>query len=254
MMPGSTAVIAHRGSSAAEPENTMRAFRAADAAGADLIELDVRVSRDGVPVVVHDAGLGSGAGRASVSELSCEEISARRPEPRIPELEEVLCWARSRIETYLELKATGVASSVVRLVSELEMQDQVLIGSFHPSEVARVRELDSGLPTSVLSAHTDPGQVLRLGERLGANYVHLCWERAHPEPHRLLGQGLVEAARRSGMGVILWQEDRRRVLERLLEYEPDGICTNVPERLVAVREEYRKTRKATRSGGVAPVA
>ncbi|MGH9167107.1 MAG: glycerophosphodiester phosphodiesterase, partial [Acidimicrobiia bacterium] len=91
--PVPLAAIAHRGSSLAHPENTMEAFRAAQAEGADMIELDVRLSRDGQLIVHHDARLS--AERLPVDSLTRAEL--RQLASHVPTLEEVLWWASDRI-------------------------------------------------------------------------------------------------------------------------------------------------------------
>lgn len=237
--PGLVQAIAHRGASLGEPENTMRAFRAAADDGADMVELDVWLDADGVPVVHHDATMAVGSGMTPVTSLSHSQMVALRPEAPVPSLAEVLCWARNRVGVYVELKGSGTATPVADLVRSLKMTDQVIVGSFHPSLVARVRARAPELPVSVLVSEPDPLLLLRLGQELDTDYVHPCWERADPAPHKLLEGGIIESVREADRRLIVWQEDREEELEHLLRLSPDGICTNLPARLVSMRERYQ---------------
>lgn len=238
--PGPVQVIAHRGASLVEPENTMRAFRAAAADGADMVELDVWLDADGVPVVHHDATMAVDSGKTPVTSLSHREIVALRPEAPIPSLAEVLYWARNRVGVYVELKGSGTAAPVADLVQSLKMTDQVIVGSLNPLLLAQMRAQAPEIPVSVLISEPDPALLLRLGQELGTDYVHPCWERADPTPHKLLKGGIIESVREADMGLIIWQEDREEELEHLLRLSPDGICTNVPARLVSVRERCQR--------------
>ena len=237
--PGSVRVIAHRGASVAEPENTMRAFRAAAADGADMVELDVWLDVDGKPVVHHDAAIAVDGGIKAIKSLSYREMFSLRPKAPIPSLEEVLRWAQDRIAVYVELKGPGTAAPVANLVRSLAMNDQVIVGSFQPSLVAQIRAEAPDLPVSVLVSEPDPSLLVRLGLELRTDYVHPCWEGADPAPNKLLQADIVGSVRDAGLGLIVWQEDREEELEYLLSLSPDGICTNIPGRLVAVRERHR---------------
>lgn len=178
-MPGSTRffdksflVIAHRGASFAAPENTFTAFEKAVAMKADMIELDVQLSADGIPVVFHDEWLDEhtdGTGR--IMDLELEAIkkldagswfSSEFSGERIPTLEEVLKWAKNQILLNIEIKsesvrkepAGGVEEEVIRLVLKHEMQSRVVISSFSYKALERINRADSGILTSVLYNRT----------------------------------------------------------------------------------------------------
>lgn len=227
------AAIAHRGSSLNHPENTMEAFRAAHAERADMIEFDVRLTRDGQLIVDHDARLPASQGGLPIDSLT--QAKLRRLASYVPTLEEVLWWARDRIGVYVELKAEGTAAPTAGLVRSLGMADRVIVGSFQPGLVDELRAEAPEIARSVLVRAVDRSGLLRLGSELGTRYLHPCWESASPAPHRLLDAEFLEAVRRAGKGLIVWQEDRDEELEQLVRLRPAGICTNSPARLVAVR-------------------
>src|ERR1051326_2126264 len=126
-------VIAHRGASRSEPENTLRAFELAIKLGAQMIELDLHATRDGQIVVIHDADLSHTTNLSGqVSELTLEEV--RRADAgkgeRVPTLEETLDLARGRVQLYLEIKDARAAAETLRMVRERGCQSEVLIASF----------------------------------------------------------------------------------------------------------------------------
>jgi glycerophosphoryl diester phosphodiesterase len=216
----------------------MEAFRAAHAEGADMIELDVRLTRDGQLIVHHDARLK--AGREPIDSLTRAEL--RQLASHVPTLEEVLWWARDRIGVYVELKAEGTATPTAGLVRSLRMAEQVIVGSFQHGLVEELRAGAPEIPRSVLVRALDRSALLRLGSELATRYLHPCWERAGAAPHRLLDTEFLEAVRRAGNGLITWQEDREEELEQLVRLRPAGICTNAPARLVAARRRLHDER------------
>jgi glycerophosphoryl diester phosphodiesterase len=153
------------------PENRMEAFRAAHAEGADMIELDVRLTRDGQLIVHHDARLK--AGREPIDSLTRAEL--RQLASHVPTLEEVLWWARDRIGVYVELKAEGTATPTAGLVRSLRMAEQVIVGSFQHGLVEELRAEAPEIPRSVLVRAPDRSALLRLGSELATRYLHPCW-------------------------------------------------------------------------------
>jgi glycerophosphoryl diester phosphodiesterase len=231
------AVIAHRGSSARFRENTMEAFRAAADEGADMSELDVWSSRDGIVMVHHDEEVG--AARAPIGALTRAELAGDPATAHIPTLETVLAWARERTGIYVELKGPGTAEPVARLVRQQAMADRVVIGSFDPSLVAAVRAADRGLLTSILYHPVDVDALIGLGRDLDADYIHPCWKRAATRPHALLGPEVVERSHAAGFGVVTWDEDRPDELAALFAAGADAVSTNMPALAVALRERGR---------------
>lgn len=146
-------IIAHRGASAERPENSLPAFRRALALEADGIELDVHVTRDGVPVVFHDATLGrltgrtGRVGRATWAEL--EVLRIRGSEP-IPRLLDVLKLTRGLAVVQIELKS-GPVEPVVRAISAARAAEWVVLASFDRRLVATARDLAPGIPRMLIS-------------------------------------------------------------------------------------------------------
>lgn len=230
--------IAHRGASAYEPENTLRAFARAIEMEATLIELDVHLSRDRELVVIHDADLSrttTGTGR--VSELTLDEI--RRFDAglgeHVPTLGEVIDLVRGQVQLYIELKGQQTPAAVVDTLQAKDFIDQAIVGSFYPWLPQKAKFLEPALRTSVLVAWRDrQADFVDWALAVNADYVHLCWEHGSPTPHQLLSADLIPSIRRQGLETILWHEERPEELVKLIQLDVYGICTNTPDVLASI--------------------
>ena len=233
--------IAHRGASAYEPENTLRAFDRAIEMDATMLELDVHLSQDGYPVVIHDADLSrtaSGAGR--VADMTLDQIKGFDvgQGERVPTLSELIELVRGRAELYIELKGQRTPEAVVKALQATGFADQVIVGSFYPWLPQRVKFLAPTIRTSVLIRRDDRQKdFVEWALAVEADYVHLCWEKASPTPHKLLTQELVSGIRQRGLGIVLWHEERPAELRQLVKFDVDGICTDTPDVLAAILRE-----------------
>jgi glycerophosphoryl diester phosphodiesterase len=210
-------IIAHRGASAYEPENTLRAFERAIDMGATVLELDIHLSRDGHPIVIHDAELSrttNGTGR--VDDLPLEV--------------EVIELARGRAQLYVELKGQRTPEPVVEALRAGTFVDQALAGSFYPWLIQKVKFLEPAVRTSMLVRRKDRGaDFLEWALAVEADYVHPCWEDESPTPHKLVTPAMIADIRRRGLGIILWHEERPEELRELARLDVDGICTDTPD-------------------------
>lgn len=224
-----TLVYAHRGASAAEPENTVAAFRTAVRMGADGVELDVRRTADGAAAVVHDAALADGR---PVAGVPLDEVP-----PEVPRLEEALD-ACAGLVVNVEVKNApwdadfdpdeALAELVVRTLAERDGRDRVLVSSFGEGAVARVRQLEPALPTAFLTAVLTDDQVDGLVEQVAAaGHVALHPHHLTVTPH-LLGR-----CREAGLAVNTWTVDDPDRVAALAALGVDGVVTNVPD--VALR-------------------
>ncbi len=226
--------IAHRGASAYMPENTLIAIAKAAEMGADMVELDVRVSADGVPVIVHDVDLSRTTnGRGLVREYTLTELKSLDAGngERIPTLEEAIASCLEHdLGLYLELKTGHAIPEIVDLIRKHRAERYTIISSFRPDWLADVRALAPEIATAVLfgSVHVDP---VALARAAGAQYVHPAWEYRAAEPHRLLTDAWVARVRAAGLGIICWHEERPEEIAALLRLGVDGICSNTPDRL-----------------------
>lgn len=229
--------IAHRGASAYEPENTLRAFRRAMALGADMSELDLHLSRDGALVVMHDYSVDKTTnGRGAIKDLPLAEIKqldAGQGE-RVPTLQEVIDLVRGRNGVYIELKAEGTPRAMVDLLraNQFTAPAQVIAGSFQPALVSETKQIAPELKVSLLVGPVLPApELIEMAHQAHADYIHLCWESRAPNPHKLLTPELLNAIRAAGLGIVLWHEERDEELRVLRTLDVDGICTNTPDKL-----------------------
>lgn len=234
--------IAHRGASAEAPPNTLAAFRRAMELGADGVELDVRLSADGVPVVIHDATVDrttDGTGRvADLSLAALKELDAGSwfdpvfAGERIPTLEEVFEAIGATGLINVELKALpgeerGLEPAVVTLVRQHNLTDRVLFSSFNPFTLRRTRRLAPDIPLGFLY---DASHLSRMARAAAALMPRLRPEALHPNWH-LVSRALVDRAHRRGRKVIAWTVNDPRHMRRLVGLGVDGIITDYPDRL-----------------------
>lgn len=218
--------IAHRGASAHGVENTLDAFRIAAQLGADMWEIDVQLTCDGEPVVSHDAALQRIFGReGDIAQLPLAEVRARAPD--LPTLDEVIALAQALDQAlYVEIKATGAGRIAISKLREAGFT-RAGLGSFGVAEVSDMVRAGCPYPLSVLvPLGADP---FDLAAQSGADIIHLCWERGGERPQDLLTPDLLARAEALGLGVVLWHEERKSVLDELMKLPSLGICTNQPE-------------------------
>jgi glycerophosphoryl diester phosphodiesterase len=220
--------VGHRGASAHAPENTLAAISKAAELGAHMVELDVRMSSDGVAILSHDADVTlPGRGPVRINTLTAAELQASTsiPETSVPTLVAALdlCEA-AHLRPYLEIKEGETVDQVVAELSGRSLGRYSAIGSFEPAWVARASDRAPHIPTSILFGSFDADPVA-LARGCGARYVHPCWER-HPAPHTLLTPEWLARVRREGLGVVCWHEERSDVLRALLRLGVSAVCTD----------------------------
>ncbi len=227
--------IAHRGASHYAPENTLAAIEKAAALKTDMVELDVRSSADGAPVIIHDDCLERATnGAGPVSERTLVELKALDAGngESIPTLEEAIIACKTHeIGLYLELKSSSVIRNVVRLLKKHQFHQLTIVSSFRPDWLADIKALDPHLVTSVLFGSVNIDAV-SLARSVNATYVHPAWENRAAEPHTLLTPAWLKRIRQAGLGLITWHEERPAEIAALRQLGVDGICSNAPDRLL----------------------
>ncbi len=230
--------IAHRGASGRYPENTLTAFGAAIAAGADMCELDVQLTRDDAIVVMHDEKLdrttdGRGPVRAvTIAEIKALNIVSERGRAitgeRVPTLDEVFALTRGRCALNIELKGTGVEAGVCRAMRDSGELETSIVSSFEWRALERVREIEPRMRIGLL-AEEEPERMIAAAAALKAFAINPRFDLARPE--------LCADAHRRGLQVYVWTVDDKPTMRSLIARGVDGIMSNYPERLRAVIEE-----------------
>ena len=206
-----------------------------------MLELDVHLSHDGHPIVMHDANLARTTnGTGQIRELSLADIrrlDAGQGE-QVPTLDQVIDLVRGRAQLYIELKGQQTPAVVVDTLRRMDFCDQAIAGSFYPWLPQKVKFLEPAIRTSVLVASRDrQADFVDWVLAVGADYVHPCWEHASPSPHELLTPELIGRLRGEGLGIVVWHEERPEELRELVKLDVDGICTNTPDVLAAILEQ-----------------
>lgn len=261
-MPGQRiAVHGHRGARAAFPENTLEAFAFAIDAGADYVELDIQLTRDGVLVACHDPVLrrriyqgppgGRVVSRLTLAELrrfDCGSLTDRRfprqtavPGARIPTLDEVLALAgRGDFRFNIEVKTfprrpqrgpapEAIADLAVEAVGRRGLGRRVEMQSFDLRALRAIRALDPALPLAAL-CQFGRRDFLRLASEAGATTLG---------PYqRLVTRASVARVHAAGLRVVPWTANRPRDWARLIRAGVDGIISDDPVGLI----EYLRER------------
>ena len=215
-------VIAHRGASGYEYENSRAAFRRAIALDADGVELDVHATRDGAIVVHHDAEL---PGHGPIPLLSLEDVRQARLRngETVPLLSEVLEILGAR-ETWIEVKSlTGAHDGeLLRAIANGPAPAACAVHSFDHRIIRRLHAVAPPVRLGVLlSAYVlDPVRVMR---DAGASCL---WQEAE-----LIDEELVNRVHAAGGEVIAWTVDEAGALDRLTRLGVDGLCGNYPDRI-----------------------
>jgi len=218
-------IIGHRGASAVAPENTIAAFEAAIRAGADGIEFDVRLSSDGVPVVIHDETLYRTAGvRRRVADLSVDQLN----EFDVPSLAQVFEFFESNnLILYLEMKEVEVAEECCRLIQHHRFKDRVIFECFEHSALKIVKNIDSTFRIAPLF-QPPASFILERALAVGAEEIALHY--------RLTNNRLIKKVRDAGLKVVTWTVDDPAWMEWAKEHGIDALITNDPSALVAARD------------------
>ena len=240
-----TLVIAHRGASAYAPENTIPAFELAVQQGADMLELDVHRSADGVLVIFHDDtterwdGQKRVATACTLAELQALDIGGAH----VATLAEVCALARQhQVRRNVEIKGLGIGAAVAHMLRDERIEDLVLISSFEAGALREVAAASPHLPRAYLMGNDTYRPDVRFREawpfgalrRLGA----AAW---HPASELPLLAWLIPRVRRAGFAVNVWTVDDVVTMRRLIALGVDGIITDVPDVLRGVLREETAT-------------
>lgn len=228
-------VLGHRGARHAAPENTLRAFELALLEGADGVELDVRLDRDGRVIVLHDRTperVSAGQEARSVEELGADELErVSIGGERVPLLRDVLAWAREKkTRVNVELKSDGsrplaLARAVARVVcSSGAGPDCVLFSSFDPLLVAALGVLSPALPRALLVDHS--GYLARAASGFR-------WLSDGVNPHReLVTRERMAEWKGGGALVATWTVNDEAEARRLAELGVDSIISDEPGKIL----------------------
>jgi glycerophosphoryl diester phosphodiesterase len=253
-------IIAHRGASALAPENTLAAFQKAIEDGADGIEFDVRIARDSVPVVFHDATLKRISGlENTVSSFTSKELQTydvgswfnlKNPKKAqgkfttetIPVFSQLLEFLKDyKGLLYVELKGTAeeipaLTQSVCDLVGRSRLFPQIIIKSFQLEAIAIAKKILLDIRTAALFEPKIPASFLAKRSLLIDKAAEFNADELSLH-YSLATKNVARVAKERGFSTIIWTVDRKVWIKRALDLEIKAVITNNPAHLLAKRRE-----------------
>ncbi|PAE43911.1 glycerophosphodiester phosphodiesterase [Bacillus sp. 7884-1] len=239
-----TQIFAHRGYSSAFAENTMSAFIAAEKAGADGLELDVQLTKDGEVVVIHDEKLDrTTSGKGFVKNFTFKEIRKLNANKKgvnkepIPSLIEVLEWMQSnQLVCNIELKNNlfpyeGMEEKVIHLVRRFNLSNRIIISSFNHYSIVLSYRSAPEIETAPL-----------FNERLYMPWVYAQSIRAQGIHPKLVSvtDGIIKGAIENGIAVRPYTVNKDTDMQRLYKLNCTSIITDDPVKALKIRKQYEK--------------
>jgi len=212
--------VGHRGAKTYEIENTLESYKKAIELGANAIELDVRKSNDGKLIVIHDDNLKRVFGKdISVNETTLIELRQLTGD-KIPTLEEALQFIDKKVERILvELKEVGYENKVLEIIKKENLNERVIIVSFHEPALLNVREVDGKIETGLIYAkHKNP---IDAALKLKAQYLISLYKLTHTKN--------IEDAHKNNLKVIVWTINTKHEAKQYRDKGADGIASDNPD-------------------------
>ena len=219
-------VIGHRGAAGLEPENTLRSVRRAIELGVDRVEVDVRVSRDGRLVIMHDETVDRTTnGHGYVRELTLNELRSLDAGmgEKIPTLEEILEFTMGKAKLEIEIKVPEATEPTVQLLNELNAEKDVIVISFLHELLEKAYDLNPNIKTGALFFDV-PKDILQRALKVHANSIHVYYRNVNSE--------LIKGAHRSGLEVAVWNPNRIEEMRKMIGLGVDAIGSDRPDVLI----------------------
>lgn len=236
MAEATSLIWAHRGASAYAPENTLEAFQLAVDMGADGVELDIQLTKDGEIVVIHDETIDrTSDGKGWVKDMTLEELrrfNYNKTHPQtehadIPTMREVFTLLKpTDLFINIEIK-TGVVfyeqieEKILALTKEMGMEERVCYSSFNHYTVTKIHRLDPSTQVGFLYAD-GPIDMPSYGLKHGVNALH-------PALYNLQFEGFVEECKKHGLKLHVWTVNEKEHIQMCRDMGMDAIITNYPD-------------------------
>ncbi|MGP8154341.1 MAG: glycerophosphodiester phosphodiesterase [Smithella sp.] len=249
-------IIAHRGASAYYPENTLPSFEGAIAMGADMVELDVRLTSDKEVVIFHDENISrctDSRGRiadhtlASLKKLDAGSwFDKNFTNTRIPTLAEVLGICKKKIAVNIEIKEEavskmffgGIEEKCLKIVEQSGMREHVVFSSFDPRALMHLKQIDNTATVAVLF------EKKLYGSKLPSNIMELVGADAFNCSSKELNKKWIVNTKLNNIPVNIYTVNDTKNMKRFLKMGVSGIFTNNPDILKRVAADVKlKTGK-----------
>ncbi len=221
-------IIAHRGGyGSGELENTLKSFRKAIELRVDMIEFDVRRTKDDYLIAFHDGTVNE----MEVSSLTYSELKSVTGRSNIPQLEQVLKLAKGKIELDIELKETGYESEVVKILNYYLKPNEFMIKSFHDGSVKLIKELYPKIKAGLLLGVDKANNKIttRVTELFPIKRLQRCKADFVSPNYRLLKLFFIKRMKKNGFEIYVWTVNDEKQMKRLKNKGIDGIITDNPE-------------------------
>lgn len=235
-------VIGHRGNSSEAPENTLVAFEKAIEAGVDFIEFDVHLTKDGVPIVIHDQILGrttTSGHPLAINTLTLDEVKlydagawfdAKFTGEKLPTLEEVLDKAQDRVGLMIEIKSGSapeekLALEVLKVIEKAKLKGKtgpIIVGSFSIPILETIRKKAPEQPIIAIVEHHDQIEKHKINK---PEYYALKHTLATPQN--------ISSLQKEGRKVWVWVVDSEPHMNQMLHVNVEGFISNAPKKLLS---------------------
>ena len=232
-----TKIIAHRGFSSIAPENTLIAFSKAIDSGADYFELDVHKTKNDSIVVIHDSSVDktSFSKKGYVANMTYQELvdvrvgypdkfSDKYKDEKIPTLRESLMLAKGKIKVCIEIKVDGIEEGVLKIINDLEMNEEVIIFSFSYPVISKIRELDKNIQILYLKGYADKN-TLEYAKMINSNAIGVGSKTT-------ITKDFMDLAHSYGIEVWKYTVDDEEKMQYLIDLKLDGLITNYPNKAI----------------------
>lgn len=245
-----TEIIAHRGASCAAPENTFPAFDLAYQMGAEGIETDVHMTKDGVPILIHDATLDRTTnGKGYIKDYTWEQLklfdagytySINFVGTPIMSLEQLLKWISNKnMRLNIELKNNNMEypnmeKTIYEMINDYKMQERTILSTFNQESIVRLKKWTKNIELALLASKKQKGLV-SLAKNIGANALHIKFD--------LLNKSIVKECHKNQMSIRVFTVNKKSAMHKCYQLGCNGIFTDMPKKAKWVRMLFKSGMK-----------
>ncbi|MGO1652341.1 glycerophosphodiester phosphodiesterase [Senegalia sp. (in: firmicutes)] len=238
-------IYAHRGAKGYRPENTMAAFKLAMEMGADGIETDIHLSKDGYLVLIHDEKIDrTTTKKGYIKDMTLDQIklldagskfSEEFAGEEIPTLEELIILTKNtNIILNIEIKNNKmnyprIEEKLVELIKKYKIEERVIISSFNHNTIYKIKELDENLKTGILYSRNIK-RPIRFAKNIRANALH--------PKHKRVDFKLMIKAKLMGLEINTFTINNTKQMNKMFKYRVDGIITDYPDKAIEFRKRW----------------
>ncbi len=218
-------IVGHTGASSIAPENSLKSFQKAIELNADFIEFDLRLSKDGEIIIIHDENTLDTTGHNSlVNELTLRELKQLDNEgEKIPTLIELIKIVKGKIKLQPEIKVPGITQDLVNILRKNILIESSIVSCFEIVELLKIKEIEPTLKIGYLIPRvlTNKRMVNRYIQRAIKNELYAI----HPY-YQVVDREFVELAHDNGLKVNVWTVNEESMMRKLIDLGVDGIMTD----------------------------